>query len=231
MEGATDCGVPVPKGWTVPRASGGVKQKGLELNYGMYLVPGAKAAGKTASLLGMSFWASELGVPSIFRSVLEPRAPDMEDVMNPQAWRDYVKDAMKLARNGFFALDSITHSLARLPAIVENEATIGTQTFKGGLTPKDILGTLLMDGLAREAKVVLFAAINSDLYPVVDQLEGACEGKAVITSPGQLTLSDRISRVPRPLTVPPQYMKKAFACLGYKRDHGGLGQDTSASFA
>jgi hypothetical protein len=181
---------------------------------------GPKASGKTLTALAIALELLKEGTPCTFRYVMEPRADIVSDFFDKggAAWEDYLTDAcrsVKGEKGGVVIIDSITYLIARLPKLVALKEELSTATYQGGLSPRDIMGVLLHDNIARKEGVALIATLNSELFPTVDKLEGACEGQIILTSPGIFVHRDRTNRT----TVTESVSVDAAAnLLGYKAD-------------
>lgn len=88
------------------------------------------------------------------------------------------------AGGGILIIDSLTLLLGSFG----KELTKGTDknstddpAMKGGMRRSDIIGLSAFDGWCRSKRVAVIGAINSELFPRTDVLEGACQGSVVLT--------------------------------------------------
>lgn len=197
-----------------PRAWPAVDPK-LRLSPGLHLLIAPKAAGKTLTSLALHLAYQAAGVPTVFAYLMEPRSPVVDSLLAQGGWDEYLTGMLQTAAGGVVIVDSITYLLNRLGRIVELEEQIGKVTYKEGLTPRDILSVLLTDELARASGVSLIATLNSELFPVPDKLEGACEGVIRLHSPGSLQLRNRSARVTQDVVLHQSLVNAAAELIGY----------------
>lgn len=194
----------------------GSKPPGLP--FGLHLMYAPSGGGKTVTSLALSLWYKALSVPSYYEYVGEPRAADVADTLvNSQTWENRLTTAMAKAKGGVCFIDSITYLVTALPKVRELEAKIATVTYRGGLRPIDVVGILMYDALAAEKEVALVATLNSDLFPSVSQLEGACEGAISVSSAGSFTSRNREGRVWTNFEVPSPIFKAAASLLNLSK--------------
>lgn len=222
------------RGWELPASTHLVAGK-HGFATGLYLMYGSRASSKTLSSLGLADELSNSGANCIWGSVMEPRAKHVLDAISVgedesvdqlRGWQSILERWLIAAGSkGYVFADSLTYVLTRLDAFASEEFTrqLGTQTYKEGLTPQIIVACLLTDAMAREHNVCLIGTLNSELFPFVDKLEGATEGRIQIMAPGRLIVRDRSTRKDRPIDVDPKSMNTALDILGYP---GPFRQDT-----
>jgi hypothetical protein len=193
-----------------------VTRSPFPLGAGLYLTSGPPAVGKTALLLGMSFWFKDKGVPYDYSYVCEPLAPRVAELMSPSGWTTWLKS--KLVHPGRVVLvDSVTYTLRLLQQVTDLVPFLSNATYKEGLTPQDIIGVLLHDAMAVQARCALICTLNSSLFPAVDKLEGASFGKINVVSPSEFEVRDRLTRKSVRYIVPNEYISQAFETLGYNQ--------------
>jgi hypothetical protein len=112
--------------------------------------------------------------------------------------------------------DSLTYLLK---ALSETQLALSLDkgpTFKEGLAYGDILGVLHHTLKAETHGVALVGVVNQDLFPVIDYLQGAAEGRIDVTEPGRITRASRgTGRRDIPVDIDPVYMTYARELLGY----------------
>lgn len=186
-----------------------------KLTPGLHLLAAPKATGKTVTTLALAINYRQAGVPTVFAYVMEPRAQDVRSILAVGEWQKYVESCLLQARNGLLVLDSLTYVLNRLDIITELEDAIGKVTYAGGLTPRDILSVLALDDMARKGNVALIGTLNSELFPIADKLEGACEGAITLSGDGQFLSRSRKARVVESYSIPREFVEAARTELGY----------------
>jgi hypothetical protein len=176
---------------------------------------GTKGSGKTVTSVGIGLWLKEAKVETMYEYVMEPRAAMTTSLIKPGNWEKHLKAQLDKVKGGLLVVDSLTYLVTRLDAITELEKQnlLSNVTYSGGLSPRDILGVLLHDALAREYRVAMIATLNSELFPVVDKLAGASEGEFKLSAPGSFMHQDRTTRTNVVYKVPDEYMKAAFTGL------------------
>jgi hypothetical protein len=188
----------------------------------MHLMAGTKGSGKTITSVGLCLWLSHLKqkVHTIYEYVMEPRAALTTKLIETGNWEKHLKVHLERAKGGILVIDSLTYLVSKLNAItaLEEQGQMSNVTYAGGLSPRDILGILLHDALAREHEVAMIATLNSELFPVVDKLAGACEGEFKLSAPGSFLHQDRTTRTQVMYKVPTEYMTAAFQGLYPKKD-------------
>jgi hypothetical protein len=204
----------LPASWKLPSRPGGLKGP-LPLAYGMHLMAGTKGSGKTVTSVGLGLWLKDEQVNVLYEYVMEPRASMTTALIKPGNWEKHLRAQLDKVKGGVLFVDSLTYLVSRLDAITELEKSnlLSNVTYSGGLSPRDILGILLHDALAREYEVALVATLNSELFPVVDKLAGASEGEFKLSAPGSFMHQDRTRRTQVMYKVPDEYMASAFAGL------------------
>jgi hypothetical protein len=190
---------------------------------------GPKRVGKTITAMALSHWLSAEGASVIYDYVMEPRSSYKS--INKEQWADRIKaGANKVAQPGkvgVVIMDSMTYTIAAL-AQVAQATERSTVTYKGGLSPTDILGVLFHDEMAKELNIALVGTVNSDLFPVVDKFEGACEGEVTIIKPGEFFAIDRRTRKRAHFTAPDESVAFAFEKAGYLRvDNADFGDGSN----
>lgn len=203
-----------PESWLLPRQESPVPGP-LPLTPGLHLMFGPKASGKTLTSLGIAHWTRVSGGAASFSYLLEPRAIGSQSLLSGNRWEEHLDSLLSANKGGVVVVDSMTYVVAKLSTIKGMEAELTGVTYAGGLSPRDILGILLHDEKARLANVALIGTINSELFPVVEKLEGACEGQIQLTSPGTFTLRTRKDREINTFTLPDAARKLATRDLGY----------------
>jgi hypothetical protein len=180
---------------------------------GLHLFSSPTASGKTTMLRALHLWLRSKDVKSHYAYIGEPRAPQVGSLFIEGAWEDALLARLKMAEGGFLLLDSLTYLVSRLRIL--KGLDVGDQTYKEGLTARDIMGVLIHDSLAFDANVAVIATVNSDLLPRTGILEGACEGSVILMPNGSLNHRDRSSRRWENTTIPSRYISAARADLGY----------------
>jgi hypothetical protein len=184
--------------------------------HGMHLMAGVGASGKTVTSLGIVIEQLEAECPARYEYVMEPRASLISElVTKEQSWQNHLEKALDKVAGGILVVDSLTYLVSRLNRSIEMEDELSRVTYAGGLSPRDIMGILFHDELARKHGVALIATLNAELFPVVDKLSGACEGQATLLGPGQFQHRDRSTRTWKPYTISKPAMSQAFAALKY----------------
>lgn len=138
-----------------------------------------------------------------------------------QRFFDYKCYQLKKVSNGkrvpVLFLDSVTYLVKGLTVTQAALEKDKGPTFPEGLSFGDVLGVLHHTLRAMENGVAVVGVINSQLYPVVDKLRGACEGTIIVTSPQEARRNSRAtSRMDVPLSIEPWAIKYARALLGYR---------------
>lgn len=209
--------LPRPDRWAFPVQPSLLKNTdgSIVLAPGLYLLFGPKASGKTVTSLAFAIWAKETGLVTTFCYMMEPRARLGADLMKETNWDDAYRELLKRNQGGVLVLDSLTYLIAKLSAVREVEQDLSRVTYAGGLAPRDVLGVLTHDHMARAANVAVVATVNSELFPVIDKLEGAAEGQMILRSPGVYSFRSRVSRALINVTVPVLHFRQARVALGY----------------
>jgi hypothetical protein len=174
---------------------------------------GVRKASKTVTSLALANMYDEEGVTTIYHGVMEPRTPGREELCEPDAWQRIFNDLLTRAGGGVLVVDSLTYLVAQLQKVQDMAEHRGSGTYKGGLNPIDILGVQIHDALALKYDVAVIATINSELYPVIDVMEGACEGKFDLTGYQIMKHRERSSRKDKEFIVPREFVELAFAQL------------------
>lgn len=204
---------PSARRWALPEKKVPVVSS-FGLTYGLHIMVAPKAAGKTLTALAIAVKAKAEGVRTVFAYIMEPRAHDVTSLLEMGAWQAYLQACLNNASEGLLILDSLTYVLHRLDIIRELEESIGRVTYAGGLTPRDILSILVLDDMARKNKVAVIGTLNSELFPVAEKLEGACEGAIKLLAPGSFLLRTRRTRESVSLSVD---VSEAAKMLGYSK--------------
>lgn len=205
----------IPESWERPILVSPVTKHPLSLSPGLYVMYGPRAVGKTLTSLALAAWLLAAGVRAVYRYVLEPRSLHAQDLLSPTSWQNYLSEGFEVATGGVLIIDSMTYVLSMLPGIADSRDLADT-TYPGGLKPRDVMGALAHDALARRANVALIATLNSDLFPVVKDLEGATEGQIQVMSPGVVKHRDRTLRTESIITIPKDpFVDDAAELLGY----------------
>lgn len=212
-----------PEKWVMP-AKPKSTGKPVPLAHGLHLMPGAKASGKTITSVSLGLWMQASEVPVHYEYVMEPRSPQSTDLLKTGEWQKHLVKLLKTVKNGVLFIDSLTYLVPRLDIITEMDKLnqLSNVTYSGGLSPRDILGILLHDSLARTHEVALVATLNSELFPVIDKLQGACEGEFQLSSPGSFRHRDRTTRIFTSFQVPEVYFRSAVTAL-YPESAGETG--------
>jgi len=184
---------------------------------GLILMHGPKASGKTVTSLALAHQLKADGVPVSYNYMMEPRAQGSAAAFlkTTEDWEAWLKNALQACSGGVLIIDSLTYLLHHLSVLRTLEESISRVTYAGGLTPKDNISVLLYDEMARVANTCLVATINSELLPVVEKLEGACEGQIELHSPGTFSVRTRFTRRPDQVALSEWAMIQAQADLGY----------------
>lgn len=191
----------------------------LGLTPGLYLMHAKKTGGKTLNSLAMAYWLRDgLKTNCAFEPMMEPRAPNTFQLLVADKWSVWFRQSCEALSGGVLIIDSMNYVIGRLPEVEEVVRAMGQVTYPGGLTPRDVIGTNAHNQIAEALNVAVIGTINSELYPVVDVLEGACEGRVLITSTsGAIQIRSRLDRETRSHVVPPEFHATAVKKLGYDR--------------
>lgn len=201
------------------------------LSAGFHLMLGARATGKTLTALALALQYKEEGIPTLYHYVMEPRASRVDLAVS--GWDEHLREGFKVftrpgdgsVASGVMIEDSMTYTISALQKLKDYDSTKKEVTFKGGLSPRDILGVMLHDSMAKAAGVALIGTVNSDLFPVAGVFEGACEGELQLLHPGEYTARDRRTRQKVNFKVPAQYIREAARILGYDQANVDLATD------
>lgn len=189
----------------------------LPLAFGLHLMAGVKASGKTVTSLAIALLAHKSEVPSHYEYVMEPRADSVVELLKTGEWEKHLRSICKRYQHGVVVVDSLTYLVSKLDESVKLDESLSRVTYAGGLSPRDIMGILLHDQLARESQVALIGTLNAELFPVIEKLGGACEGEFLISGTGVIQHRDRTTRTYAPFTIPDDCVNGAFDALGYPR--------------
>lgn len=203
-----------PRAWYTPAKTAKTYGR-LKLTPGLHLMIAPKAAGKTLTSLALAleYQATQPSCPTVFAYVMEPRAANTTKLLMPGMWEAFLRETMASCEGkGVVFIDSLTYVFHKLAAVEALSETMAKVTYSGGLTPRDNLAALILDDMAREAGVALVGTLNSELFPVAEKLEGACEGAIMLTAPGVFTIRNRATRKAEAMHVD---VTAAAARLGY----------------
>lgn len=189
---------------------------------GLYLMWGPRAAGKTLTALALALWLKAQNVRANFQYILEPRSTQVENLLSINGYNSWLVEKLEDTQQGVLCIDSLTYTLSHLEEVAKYAASFTDATYPGGLKPKDVVGALFHDWIARQYGVALIGTLNSDLFPVVKDLEGATEGQLLVISPGVVKQRDRGDRTERPIDFPKQYVEEAAVLLGYTAASRGM---------
>jgi hypothetical protein len=187
---------------------------------GFYVMHGARAVGKTVTAIAMHYWLLAQQFRSVYRYVLEPRSILNLQLLRPGEWDIFLDAQLKVASGGALFLDSMTYVVSKIKEAEAFEAGSKGATYPGGLRPVDVVGALAHDSRARQQGVALIGTLNSELFPVVKDLEGAVEGEIRVMGPGSVLIRDRSTRRENTVDVPSQYLEAAKRSLGYSKLEG-----------
>lgn len=213
--------IPAPAGFVLPVDAGNIGGQ-CPLAFGLHLMPGVKASGKTVTSLALAAWIKAQGIPAHYEYVMEPRSVHNADIMAPGQWTAYLSNLLSAKERGVVIIDSLTYLVTRLNESTFIDKSLPQVTYSGGLSPRDILGILFHDAMARQAKVALVATLNAELFPVVEKMGGACEGEFILAGPGVFKHRDRTTRTFHSYDVPIEYTNWSFDTLKYPRLSSGL---------
>lgn len=210
--------VPVPNpGQWMEAVDSVVVPGALGLTTGLHLMIGPKASGKTLTAYAMAISLKRARVKVTYAYVMEPRALFSSHLISGDNWNAFYQAMLDATKGGVIIIDSLTYLLNRLTIIKVLEKDIGKVTYKEGLTPRDILSVLMHDEMAREAGVCVIATLNSELFPVVDKLEGACEGQLQLLSPGTFKMRSRKTRAEIIHSIDPSVLDAAARKFGFTK--------------
>jgi hypothetical protein len=182
------------------------------LTAGLHIMFGPKGSGKTVTARALADYLKGAGCSVSYAYVCEPGAKLSTELFAPSVWKQWFTsclDAIAQLPKPILILDSMTYTLAMLPEIVALKEYTSQVTYTGGLSPRDILGTLIHDRLCRNAGVAVVATANSDLFPPVEKFEGASEGQLVLRSPGQFSYRNRYARQFSTFNIPQDVVQAA----------------------
>jgi hypothetical protein len=214
-------------GISLPSLSEPLGKSGTALLFcpGLYLVSGARASGKTTTLVALAYELERAGVKVLYKPVHEPRGPTKGPFSNVNSFRGDLEKLLAQHRGYVIILDSITYVISTFSMWKET-----TSTFKEGLTLRDALGVLELSNIAAGHGCAVLGSVNSEIYPVVAPLEGACEGSIKVNSVGALEMRDRRVRQSRPLPVSREALDLALAALGTFDSTSGKNGKTFSGF-
>jgi hypothetical protein len=199
----------------------GITEGPVPLAYGLHLMAGVKASGKTVSSLALVYETLAADKPARYEYVMEPRSRFVSSLVGEQgAWQKHLVSAMGRVKGGILVADSLTYLIDKLDKSVEMEEELSRVTYSGGLSPRDIMGVLFHDELARKHEIALVGTLNAELFPVIDKLGGACEGEFQLAAPGSFQHRDRSTRSWKTVALSSSAMTKAFNALNYKVQSG-----------
>lgn len=112
-------------------------------------------------------------------------------------WRDLA--------GGFAIYDSFTFLLPLYGSI----AGVAEGTMKEGLARSDVEAAHLLSEIARRNRLVVFASINSDVFPRTNDLVAVIQGIGTVHAAGHFTLFDRVTRTPDSFTLAPALVEQA----------------------
>jgi hypothetical protein len=216
--------------WELPQAAPSrLGRPDMSFSPGLHLMLAGRAVGKTLTALALAMYqAADLSAKVLYKYVAEPGSMRDPEVIQSSFWTTVYETWLKDSEGGVLVIDSMTYLLTALETIrlMSNNGSISEVTYAGGLSPRDILGVLLHDAMARRANVAVIATVNSELFPVVNTFEGACEGQLVLSAPGVFSARDRGTRLTQEFTLDKKVVDQAAAILGYKAP----GQTTLSQF-
>jgi len=169
---------------------------------------------------------------SCYRGLLEPRAQatafemgvsdqgmlnqgDVSLFADPIAGFTKIVESVAAGAPKVIVLDSVTHFLSLYGYCLTVKKNVPDTTLPGGMPRSAIWATLAIDALAREQRVAVVATVNSELFPRVDILEGACEAQMEITQGYTIVYRDRGARKMREVRLNNVVTAQALSSLGY----------------
>jgi hypothetical protein len=212
---------------------------------GLTLFYGGRGTAKTTNALALHLGLTKLGVTSSYVSIMEPRAQMVSLTASSQAtaggadpkkggsvtktdsWQAKLDGLLNDLRGNQLSsnnvsvlwLDSLTYLVKGLRSTQEAMEAFSGATYPGGLDFFDILGVLQHSALACSKGVAMVGIVNSELFPVVTLLEGACEGVLQSNGPGDMRLTSRATkRQAMPLRIPRSLCVEAWRLLGSVED-------------
>jgi hypothetical protein len=111
-----------------------------------------------------------------------------KDTLGPLSWKT---GNQSFNCTPVMALDSLTYLIRALPETQMQAKVLGNTTFKGGLAVADTIGMMHHQLRAEYTGVAVVAAINQDLFPVVEDLGGAVEGLIETRQDGSISITTR----------------------------------------
>jgi hypothetical protein len=190
----------------------------LTLGFGLHLMGAGRAKGKTITGLAIAEWLEASGVTNMYAYLMEPRSVvPISTIIGGSGWSDKYASLLDQAPNGVLVLDSLTYLIQMTAEMRQVQETLSDVIYKGGLSPKDIIGVLIHDEIARSKRVAVIATVNSELMPTMEVFEGACEGTLNLSSPGSFLHRDRKTREFKNIVVPRRFIESAAKQLGYTR--------------
>lgn len=185
---------------------------------GLYLMYGKKTSGKTLLSLAFAHQMKAQGVLTAFTPMMEPRAPNTFDLLRADRWFNWFNQSVSNLRGGLLVIDSMNYVVGAVPQVTEILKTMQQVTYPGGLSPRDVIGVNVHNQIAEANDCVVIGTINSELFPVVDVLEGACEGRILIqSSSGIVNIRNRYTRSAEMFRIDEVAHTKALDELGYGR--------------
>jgi len=196
---------------SVPKSSS--PRSVLNLNDGLYLMHGGKASGKTVNALALyiDLVRAKSQMKARYVYAFEPRAKQVEP--EPfgalKAYDKDMKEFIATCSGGVLVFDSLTYVLKGLNETPKEQGA----TYPGGLQERDFRAIRDHDRLAALHNVALIGIVNSDLLPISEDLEGACEGMIRVMGVGSMSIRDRITRRDIPLELSKLSLANALTIL------------------